>query len=277
MAISVKSDLPPATEGKPYRAALIADSLVLPCAWKVVDGNLPAGLEITQDGVVQGIPAAAGTEEFRVQARDTGDHIEEALLTITVTASRKYKRQSSIREYLVGAPFAVPPFTAIWLFIYSIATPGKHFLYFAVGMIAGSASFLAACLVGFLFGIPRVVTSDTRTAAKGQRLPSSNLAAVSDWLTKLLLGAVLVSLARLGSLAAKTNDHLASALGMSNSPTFSASITAASVLIVFGATGMLISYFATTSWYIDKLKKFGNGDFREEAQDYTVSPNHQDE
>ena len=74
--------------------------------------------------------------------------------------------------------------------------------------MVAAASFATGGLAGFVFGIPRVpdgrdaVASGERTsrAANGSVALNSNLGQVSDWLTKILLGAGLTQITRIGEM-----------------------------------------------------------------------------
>src|SRR4051812_30659866 len=55
---------------------------------------------------------------------------------------------------------------------------------FGVGLMVGAASTLVGAIIGFLFGLPRVVElSDTPAFMTS----STNLEQISDWLTKILV------------------------------------------------------------------------------------------
>jgi len=87
-------------------------------------------------------------------------------------------------------------------------------------VLASLAAFVAGCFVGFLLGIPRAVSSgelrqnQSASAATGSSGlgASSNLAEISDWLTKLVLGAGLVELTRLGGPVGRLIDNVATGL-----------------------------------------------------------------
>jgi hypothetical protein len=42
---------------------------------------------------------------------------------------------------------------------YSFSRSGPHWQHFGVGVLAGLAALSVGCILGFLFGIPRVVSS----------------------------------------------------------------------------------------------------------------------
>ena len=83
-------------------------------------------------------------------------------------------------------------------------------------------------------------------------LPSTNLAEISDWLTKLLLGAGLVSLTRLGRPLSQLIDNVARGLGggtASGGVTASAAVLAGAILITYVVLGFLGGYLTTAFFY----------------------------
>ena len=143
---------------------------------------------------------------------------------------------------------------SIWIVIYSFATPGSHLSYLGAGMLTALAAFLSGCVVGFLFGIPRVVSSGQLRHDKGSQgyVPSTNLAEVSDWLTKLLLGAGLVQLTHLGAPTGHLIDTVAAGLTpptVSKIPSSAAKVMAGAILFGYAAIGLLDAYVVTTMWY----------------------------
>ena len=201
--------------------------------------------------------------------------------------------------------------------LYAAATPGQHLRYLGAGVLTGVAAFATGCLFGFLFGIPRLVSSgawrlrpdagtpaaethgaatsvgtggavtpaetgaatseeaDLKAAAApatagtgvpanaGARAtddlrfaPSTNLAEISDWLTKLLLGAGLVSLTRLGAPLGALIDAVAAGLTdvpAGSSPDGPARLIAAAILVAFSVLGFIDFYVLTTLWYGRRL------------------------
>jgi hypothetical protein len=91
--------------------------------------------------------------------------------------------------------------------------------------------------------------------------PSSNLAEISDWLTKLLLGAGLVELTRLGRPLSGLVDSVARGLqGTSSTTAISgpAVVIAAAILVLYLVLGFLDGYVITTLWYGRRLASYGN-------------------
>lgn len=102
----------------------------------------------------------------------------------------------------------------------------------------------------------------TADSASSDFSPSTNLAEISDWLTKLLLGAGLVGLTRLGKPLAGLVDSVARGLqGVSSTAAISgpAVVIAAAILITYLVLGFLDGYVITTLWYGRRLARYGGG------------------
>lgn len=93
----------------------------------------------------------------------------------------------------------------------------------AAAFLFSLASLAVGVLVGFLFGVPRTLTSARKDDRSLREQPVSdirantNLEQVSDWLTALLIGATLVQLGNVPSAAARLFASMAPALGDSGS------------------------------------------------------------
>ena len=184
-------------------------------------------------------------------------------------ASRTWwERLSEMGNWLALLALGVPMFGSLWIVIYAFGTPGQHWSYLGIGMSTAIAAFLSGCLIGFLFGVPRVVSSGQlrhdihRGDGSGMYTPSSNLAEVSDWLTKLLLGAGLVQLTRLGAPISHLINSVAAGLTATTaatSPSSAAKVMAGAILFGYVAIGILDSYVVTTVWYQRKLASISGG------------------
>ncbi len=195
---------------------------------------------------------------------------------------------------IVAAMFALG---VVLIILYVVSTVGPHLRYISVGLFTACAAFLIGTLAGLVLAIPRVVSSGfyghqmsiqginrlsnqepdgpgladaeaepvaaTGERVQGQRevpgfLPSTNLAEISDWLTKLLLGAGLVSLARLGHSLGELIDTVARGLGgatVSGGVTESAIVIAGAILVTYVILGFLGGYLTTAFWYGKVLEK----------------------
>jgi hypothetical protein len=101
---------------------------------------------------------------------------------------------------------------AAWIWIYAFSTPGSHWSYVGIGMLTALAALLTGFLAGFLLGVPKIGSSGQVHLKTRMFSPSTNLAEISDWLTKLLLGAGLVSLTHLGGPIGRLIDNVAGGL-----------------------------------------------------------------
>ncbi|RZL85284.1 MAG: hypothetical protein EOP32_00475 [Rhodococcus sp. (in: high G+C Gram-positive bacteria)] len=144
--------------------------------------------------------------------------------------------------------------------LYAWSTPGSHVKYAAVGLLVALASLGAGSLLGFLLGVPKQVsTGRARLTEDGawRYTPSTNLSEISDWLTKLLLGAGLVGLTRmgppLGALLASIGKGLEDAPPSGN-VSWSATVMAGCIVGAYTVLGVLGGYLVTTLWYFAALK-----------------------
>ena len=168
---------------------------------------------------------------------------------------------------------------------------------FGVGLLAALGAAAVGLLIGLLFGVPKAVSSgqlrqstetkqvqaeaEFSTLSNEDKLklaqlksevgsqqpastktssfvPSTNLAEVSDWLTKLLIGASLVSLSKLGPPIGRLIDSIASGLDSGGMATGSAKVVAGAILFGYVAMGFLDGYILTTVWYQRQLDKIGD-------------------
>lgn len=77
------TDLPTAKTGDSYHQKLTASGDE-PITWSVATGELPAGLTLSPDGIISGIPSAKGVFTFTAKVANDLDDIDTADYTITV-------------------------------------------------------------------------------------------------------------------------------------------------------------------------------------------------
>jgi len=121
---------------------------------------------------------------------------------------------------------------------------------FALALLTGLAAFVAAGLIGFLFGIPRTLSSEAGLPGEGTALDRSvvssirantNLEQISDWLTKILVGVTLTQLGTIREGAAALFDAVGSAYGdQPSNPVF-----AGVVIVYFGGGGFVGGWMFT--------------------------------
>jgi hypothetical protein len=141
----------------------------------------------------------------------------------------------------------------------------------AVAMLGAAGQSTAATILS-PDAAAQVITEETgpdetaagqdAVASASQLSPSTNLAEISDWLTKLLLGAGLVELTRLGRPTANLIDAVAR--GLQGVPSTAkvqgtAVIVAGGILIMYLVLGFLDGYIVTTLWYGNYLEKLDAG------------------
>ncbi|MEX0755740.1 MAG: hypothetical protein WD556_11590 [Actinomycetota bacterium] len=118
---------------------------------------------------------------------------------------------------------------------------------FASAVLFALAAAASGAFFGFLFGVPRTLASTesgpAEMGASGVRA-NTNLEQVSDWLTKILIGATITQLGNFPSAAAKLFNAMAPALG---SDAGDAAAFAGSIVIYFAVFGFL------TGWLVTRL------------------------
>lgn len=144
-----------------------------------------------------------------------------------------------------------------------------------VSLGAGALGFAA----GFLFGLPRTPSAisgeqetDSQTtspAGQGQTGastfgPSNNLEQISDWLTKLLIGAGLVQLGAIGHGFNNMISTIAtSSVGQADGHLFSsARVVIGSIIVYYGILGFIVAYVTTTLSYRRGLVEYYFGPSR---------------
>lgn len=117
----------------------------------------------------------------------------------------------------VGLAAVIPAILALLVAIGYDSSAWADGLLWVLYMAASAA---VAAILGLIFGVPRARTEFS--AESTERYSSnSNLEQISDWLTKLLVGAGLVSVGKLPGLFKGVGDYLGSGMAIPNGPAFS--------------------------------------------------------
>jgi uncharacterized membrane protein len=112
----------------------------------------------------------------------------------------------------------------------SIGAPGR----LGTANLWAMACIAAGALIGFLFGVPRA----NPAAATGAFLHNTNVEAVSDWLTKILVGVSLVNLQSIGAFVDRLAADLGPALGTTKA-------FATGLIVYFFVVGIIEGYILT--------------------------------
>lgn len=128
--------------------------------------------------------------------------------------------------------------------IYALTTPGA-WPVFATAVMVGGASLVGAAILGFLFGVPRALATPTPAPpannAASSNTPNTNLEQVSDWLTKVLLGATLTQLGNIANAA----SHLFSAEAPALGGGMGATVMAGAITVYMAGVGFLFGWLMT--------------------------------
>jgi hypothetical protein len=85
LAVTTTS-LPAASVGSPYLAQLSASGGTFPYTWSLADGSqLPAGLSLSPDGSITGVPEAGGNASFAVEVTDAQNPPVSSGAVVTMT------------------------------------------------------------------------------------------------------------------------------------------------------------------------------------------------
>lgn len=85
VTIAIASSLPLATTHTAYTATITASGGTSPYTFSITAGSLPSGLTLAPGGQITGVPLAATTATFTVQAQDSASHSGTQQLTLTVS------------------------------------------------------------------------------------------------------------------------------------------------------------------------------------------------
>lgn len=138
--------------------------------------------------------------------------------------------------WFLGISLIAPCIGAMLVAVGSPGSPWEEGVLWILYM--GAAAALAAIL-GLIFGVPRARTEYSAEASE-RYSSNSNLEQISDWLTKLLVGAGLVELKSLPGLVSRASDFFAADMQVANAQAFTASA------LIYGAgVGFAAGYLWT--------------------------------
>lgn len=150
-----------------------------------------------------------------------------------------------------------------WAIIGAFAVATKSSLtVFGVGSMVAACSILAGAFLGFIFGVPRTLEKTADEEARQTAVassenkplpyrPNTNLEQISDWLTKILVGA---GLTQIGSIRHWLND-----VGTSLAPGFgsgeNAPVFATVTVLAYLLCGFLVGYLWTRLYLAGALQE----------------------
>lgn len=120
----------------------------------------------------------------------------------------------------------------------------KSFAVLSCALLLALAAALAGAILGFIFGIPKSTATATSTTASGtvtatsEYQGNSNLEQISDWLTKILVGASLVQLGEIRN----EFEKFGSRLDASGSMGTAGWIAGPAIVIAYAIAGFLLAY-----------------------------------
>lgn len=97
--------LPSATAGAAYSRTLEAEGGTGPYSW-TVDGNLPAGMKLAQNGELSGTALAAGNAQFRVTVTDGQGQSGSSNCTLSVLRGQYGVASCPLPEAYAGEPYS---------------------------------------------------------------------------------------------------------------------------------------------------------------------------
>jgi hypothetical protein len=115
---------------------------------------------------------------------------------------------------------------------------------FGILWVVGTAAWMAGSALGFLFGVPRVRAAQggiDAIAVQASIVPNTNLEQISDWLTKIIVGATLVQLGPLVKSIGELSVFIGHSLGKPTNAIDGASVSGG-VLILFFTAGFIWGY-----------------------------------
>ena len=133
------------------------------------------------------------------------------------------------------------------LAIYCANLPANKLIAFGAALMVALASYLAGGLFGFLFGIPRAQAAGIKQNSgtqRGRLTPNTNLEDVSDWLTKIIVGATLV---QIGSLARRFGDLATFVSSIFGGASEQNKVMAGGIILFFAVFGFFANYVIARS------------------------------
>jgi Putative Ig domain len=119
LTITTASPLPVGVAGTPYSQSLTASGGTQPFTWVRSAGSLPAGLDLSSNGLISGTPTSAGNFNFTAQVTDTGGRTAVKTfdvsiippLTITTVSPLPNGTEGTAYSHPLAASGGSPPYS----------------------------------------------------------------------------------------------------------------------------------------------------------------------
>jgi hypothetical protein len=181
--------LPTATPGRPYSFQLQFSNPEVgwPVIWDIVEGALPAGLTLSESGVISGTPGGADTKTFVVRAREPFRRFGQRALTLRVATALQARTSFGPGEVGVGYSASVAGSGGASPLSYAVdgSLPARLTLNTTSGAVTGTPTsagvFPVRIVVSDAVGQTVTVAASIRVAARlaitTNRLPGARAGA----------------------------------------------------------------------------------------------------
>jgi len=185
--------------GQDVLADLHAEGGTGPYRWSMAPGTAPPPWpRLTPTGRLYGTPPARrGRTVFTVQVRDQAKHVATARFVAAVrgrwrrrarVAAVSVAVRASLRErlfrtsnYLGFLAILTPMSGLAGILLYAFSTSGDHLVYLGTALLTALTAFVVGCLAGFLFGIPRAVSSGQLQRVRDGHGGGHSVRVYGDW------------------------------------------------------------------------------------------------
>jgi hypothetical protein len=134
-----------------------------------------------------------------------------------------------------------------WIVLFSWQAKGiaEWFSIMGVSAILGGAFFVSGLLLGFIFGVAK-----PQEAGKPNKQDGTNLEQISEWLTKIIVGAGLAQLAMLPGSLKEFGKYAKEIFGC----LAYVEIFAIGILIYYTSCGLLCGYLLTKLYFLGLME-----------------------
>ncbi len=148
--------------------------------------------------------------------------------------------------------------------IYAYSLHSKSLEAFSTLFMVVISSYAIGNILGLIFGMPKTVQEQAEKSSSKKQLTyniNTSLEQISDWLTKMIIGAGLVELKDITAFLANISKEISADIGHENAQ----SIVIASILY-FMILGFFVTYFSTRL-YIANALAAANAELQESSEE----------